>query len=83
MTFCPQTDGQAEKTIHTLKDMSRAPTIDFQKGSDDNFPLIEFTYNIYHSSICMAFFEDLYGRSSKYPIGWFEVNKVSLIGPEY
>ncbi|WMV24920.1 hypothetical protein MTR67_018305 [Solanum verrucosum] len=30
----------------------------------------------------MAPFEALYGRRCRYPIGWFEVGEVSLIGPE-
>ncbi|WMV49471.1 hypothetical protein MTR67_042856 [Solanum verrucosum] len=50
---------------------------------DDNLPLIEFVYNnSYHSSIGMAPFEALYGRICRSHIGWFEVDDVSLIGPE-
>jgi len=30
----------------------------------------------------MAPFEALYGRRCRYPIGWFEVGEVALIGPE-
>ncbi|WMV13714.1 hypothetical protein MTR67_007099 [Solanum verrucosum] len=30
----------------------------------------------------MAPFEALYGRRCRYPIGWFEVGEVVLIGPE-
>jgi len=45
--------------------------------------LIEFSYNnSYHSSIGMAPFKALYGRKCKSLIGWFEVGKVALIGPE-
>lgn len=44
--------------------------------------LIEFSYNkSYHSSICMAPFEALCGRRCRYHIGWFEMRKISLIGP--
>ena len=51
-TFHPQTDGQAERTIHTLEDMLRACVIDFEGSWDDHIPLIEFAYNNnYHSSI--------------------------------
>jgi len=54
-TIHPQTDGQAERTIHTLEDMLRACVIDFKGSWDDPLPLIEFAYNnSYHSSIQMA-----------------------------
>ena len=60
--FHPQTDGQTERTIHTLEDMLRACVIDFRGSWDDHLPLIEFSYNnIYNSSIAMAPFEALYG----------------------
>jgi len=61
----------------------RACVTDFMGSWDDHLPLIEFSYNNnYHSSIQMAPFEALYGRRCKYPIGWFEVVKSTLIGPE-
>ena len=61
-TFHPQTDGQAERTIHTLEDMLRACVIDFEGSWDDHIPLIEFAYNnSYHSSIQMTLYEALYG----------------------
>ena len=61
--FHPQMDGQAEHTIHILKDMLRACMIDFKGNWDDHQPLIEFSYNnTYHSSIQMAPYEALYGR---------------------
>ncbi|WMV18945.1 hypothetical protein MTR67_012330 [Solanum verrucosum] len=63
--------------------MLRACMIDFKGNWDDYLPLIEFTYNnSYHSSIGMAPFEALYCRRCRYPIGWFEVGEVALIGPE-
>ncbi|WMV09041.1 hypothetical protein MTR67_002426 [Solanum verrucosum] len=82
-TFHPQTDGQAERMIKTLEDMLRACVIDLKGSWDDNFPLIEVAYNSsYHSSIGMAFFEALYSRRYRSPIGWFEVNEAILIGHE-
>ncbi|KAH0710910.1 hypothetical protein KY284_012337 [Solanum tuberosum] len=61
----------------------------FQKGLgtqgilDDHLPLIEFAYNnSYHSSIQIAPYEALYGRRCRYPVGWFEVGKAALIGPD-
>ena len=74
--FHPQTDGQTERTIHTLEDMLRACVIDFRGSWDDHLPLIEFSYNnIYHSIIGMAAFEALYGYRFRSPIGLFEVGE--------
>ncbi|GKE16668.1 putative reverse transcriptase domain-containing protein, partial [Tanacetum coccineum] len=62
-TYHPQTDGQSERTIQTLKDMLRACVIDFGGNWDVHLPLAEFSYNnSYHSSIRCAPFEALYGR---------------------
>ena len=81
MTFHPQTDGQAERTIQTLEDMLRACVIDFNGSWDDHLPLIEFAYNnSYHSNIQMASYEALYGRRCRSPVGWFEVGEETLIG---
>ncbi|GKC27145.1 reverse transcriptase domain-containing protein [Tanacetum coccineum] len=50
--YHPQTDGQSERTIQTLKDMLRACAIDFGKGWVNHLPLVEFSYNnSYHTSI--------------------------------
>nr|GEY06331.1 hypothetical protein [Tanacetum cinerariifolium] len=50
--YHPQTDGQSERTIQTLKDMLRACVIDFGGNWDVHLPLAEFPYNnSYHSSI--------------------------------
>ncbi|XP_070023267.1 uncharacterized protein [Nicotiana sylvestris] len=81
--FHPQTDGKAERTIHTLEEMLRACTLDFKRSWDDHFPLIEFAYNnCFHASIQMAPFETLYYRRCRSPIGWFEVGEAELIGPD-
>ncbi|GJV94125.1 putative reverse transcriptase domain-containing protein [Tanacetum coccineum] len=62
-TYHPETDGQSERTIQTLKDMLRAYVIDFRKGWEKHLPLVEFSYNnSYHASIKAAPFEALYGR---------------------
>nr|GEW48504.1 putative reverse transcriptase domain-containing protein [Tanacetum cinerariifolium] len=39
--YHPQTDGQSERTIQTLKDMLRACVIDLGKGWDRHLPLAE------------------------------------------
>ncbi|GJU46836.1 putative reverse transcriptase domain-containing protein [Tanacetum coccineum] len=60
--YHPETDGQSERTIQTLKDMLRACVIDFRKGWERHLPLVEFSYNnSYHASIKVAQFEALYG----------------------
>ncbi|GKA96400.1 putative reverse transcriptase domain-containing protein [Tanacetum coccineum] len=81
--YHPQTDGQSERTIQTLKDMLRACVIDFGNGWDIHLPLIEFSYNnSYHTSIKATPFEALYGRKCRSPICWAEVGDVQLTGPE-
>ena len=53
--FHPQTDGQSERTIQTLKDMLRMCIMDLGGSWNDHLPLVEFSYNnSYHSSIEMA-----------------------------
>ena len=81
--FHPQTDGQSERTIHTLEDMLRACVMEF-KGSWDNYlALIEFAYNnSYQSSIGMAPYEALYGKKCRTPVCWDEVGERRLIGLE-
>nr|GFC92385.1 putative reverse transcriptase domain-containing protein [Tanacetum cinerariifolium] len=48
--YHPETNGQSERTIQTLKDMLRACAIDFGKGWVNHLPLVEFSYNnSYHA----------------------------------
>nr|GEU36862.1 putative reverse transcriptase domain-containing protein [Tanacetum cinerariifolium] len=81
--YHPQTDGQSERTIQTLKDMLKACVLDFVGSWDVHLPLVEFSYNnSYHSSVRCAPFEALYGRKCRSPILWAEVRDGQLIGPE-
>ncbi|GJR48979.1 putative reverse transcriptase domain-containing protein [Tanacetum coccineum] len=81
--YHPQTDGQSERTIQTLKDMLCACVIDFGNGWDMHLSLIEFLYNCsYHTSIKSAPFEALYGRKFRSPVCWAEVGDAQLTGPE-
>ena len=81
--YHPQSDGQSERTIQTLEDMLRACILDFSGDWDEHLALIEFAYNnSFHSSIQMAPFEALYGRTCRSPICWDEVGEKQLIGPE-
>ncbi|GJY66666.1 reverse transcriptase domain-containing protein [Tanacetum coccineum] len=83
MAYHPETDGQSERTIQTLKDMLRACVIDFGNGWEGHLPLIEFSYNnSYHASIKAALFEALYGRKCRSPVCWAEVGDARLTGPE-
>ncbi|GJR70981.1 putative reverse transcriptase domain-containing protein [Tanacetum coccineum] len=81
--YHPETDGQSERTIQTLKDMLRACVIDFGKGWEKHLPLVEFSYNnSYHASIKATPFKALYGRKCRSPVCWVEVGDVQLTRPE-
>ncbi|GJT60981.1 reverse transcriptase domain-containing protein [Tanacetum coccineum] len=81
--YHPQTDGQSERTIQTLKDMLRACVIDFRGSWDTHLPLVEFSYNnSYHKSIKCAPFKALYERKCRSPVIWAEVGESQFIGPK-
>nr|GFB76739.1 putative reverse transcriptase domain-containing protein [Tanacetum cinerariifolium] len=81
--YHPETDGQSERTIQTLKDMLRACAIDFGKGWVNHLPLVELSYdNSYHASIKATPFEALYGRKCRSPVRWPEVGEAQILGPE-
>nr|GEU68770.1 hypothetical protein [Tanacetum cinerariifolium] len=80
MAYHPQTDGQSERTIQTLKDILRACVIDFKKGWDRHLPLVEFSYNnSYHTSTKSAPFEALYDRKFRSPICWAKVGDMIIL----
>nr|GEW46677.1 RNA-directed DNA polymerase [Tanacetum cinerariifolium] len=81
--YHPETDGQSERTIKTLKDMLRACAMDFGRNWDTHLPLVEFSHNYsYHSSIKCAPFEALYGKKCRTPIAWTEVGEGKILGPK-
>nr|GEZ05574.1 putative reverse transcriptase domain-containing protein [Tanacetum cinerariifolium] len=81
--YHPETDGQSERTIQTLKDMLSACVIDFGKGWVNHLPLVYFFYNnSYHASIKASPFEALYGRKFCSPVCWNEVGEFHLTGQE-
>nr|GFB91962.1 putative reverse transcriptase domain-containing protein [Tanacetum cinerariifolium] len=83
IVYHPETDGQSERTIQTLKDMLRACEIDFRKGWVNHLPLVEFSYNnSYHATIKAAPFEALYSRKCRSPVCWTEVGEAQILGPE-
>nr|GFB47859.1 putative reverse transcriptase domain-containing protein [Tanacetum cinerariifolium] len=64
--YHPETDGQSERTIQTLKDMLRPCAINFGKGWINHLPLVEFSYNnSYHATIKATPFKALYGRKDR------------------
>lgn len=69
----PQTDGQSERGIQTLKDMLRACVIDFSGSQDSYLHLAKFSYNNYHSCIGATYYEILYGRKCRIPVCWGKV----------
>ena len=76
-------DSQTECTIQTLKHILRACIIDLKGNWDKHLPLVEFAYNnSFYSSISMSPYETLYGERCRSPIGWFEVEERSLLGPD-
>ncbi|KAM2705668.1 hypothetical protein EV1_034859 [Malus domestica] len=82
-TYHPQTDGQSERTIQTLEDILRSSMLQFGDSWHDCLDLMEFAYNnSYHSSIGMAHFKALYGKSCRKPLCWSEVGERVLMGPE-
>nr|GEZ70599.1 hypothetical protein [Tanacetum cinerariifolium] len=58
--YHPETDGQSERTIQTIKDMLRACVNDFGNSYDRHLPLVKFSFNnSYHASIKAVPFEAL------------------------
>nr|GEV85081.1 reverse transcriptase domain-containing protein [Tanacetum cinerariifolium] len=81
--YHPQTDGQSERTIQTLKDILRACVIDFGKDWERHLSLVEFSYNnSYHTSIKATPFEALYDRKYRSCVCWDEVGDAQLTGRE-
>lgn len=77
----PQSDGQLERTIQTLKDLLRAYILEFRVNWEENMSLIEFTYNnSYHFITGMTFDEALYGRKCQTHVCWEEIGDRKLMG---
>ena len=57
--------------------------LDLGGNWDDHLSLVEFTYNNrYQASIDMAPYEALYGRPSKLPLCWAEIEERVGLGPQ-
>ena len=81
--FHSQTDGQTERANQILEDMLRACALDCGSSWDENLSYAEFSYNNnYQSSLKMAPFEALCGRTCRTLLIWDEVGDCQLIGPD-
>jgi hypothetical protein len=81
--YHPQTDGQTKRVNQILKDMLRACVLHYGKNWDKCLPLAEFSYNnSYQSSLKMAPFEALYGRSCRTPLNWSQAGEREIFGPD-
>ena len=69
-------------TIQILEDMLHACILDLKGSWEEHLPLVEFAYhNSYQTSIQMAPYEALYGRSCRSPICWTKMGERSITGP--
>jgi len=81
--YHPQTDGQSERTIQTLKDMLRLYVLDFKESWIRYLPLVEFAYNnSFQATIGMALYKALYTCKCRSPLHWDEVGERQLLGSE-
>ncbi|GJZ41619.1 putative reverse transcriptase domain-containing protein [Tanacetum coccineum] len=65
--YHPQTNGESERTIQTLKDMLCAYVIDFRSSWDHHQPLVEFSaLRLHHMRLCTdGNIDHLYARESR------------------
>ncbi|KAJ9536383.1 hypothetical protein OSB04_un000443 [Centaurea solstitialis] len=77
--YQPQTDGQIEGTIQTLKDMLCACVMEFGGSWHNHLPLTEFFYNnSYHTNILCAPYEVPYGCKCRSQLSLLEVGERQL-----
>jgi hypothetical protein len=82
-TYHTETDGQTEGTNQILKDILCMYVMDQQKGWEELFPLVEFSYtNNYQRTIKMAHFKFIYRRLCQTPLIWDRIEDRVLVGPE-
>ena len=63
--------------------MLRSCVIDYEGSWDRHIPLVVFVYNnSFQSSIGMAPYEALYGRTCRTPLCWIELSEKKIIGPD-
>ena len=81
-TYCPQTDGQSERTIQNLEDMLRTCILDYGESWSIYLTLVKFAYNdSLYLSIQMAPYETIYSRKCRSLICWDEVVERKILDP--
>src|SRR4051812_19449989 len=81
--YHPRTSGQTERVNQILEDMLRACVISFGKNWEKCLPLAEFSYNnSFQSSIGMAPFQLLYGRTFHTALNWSETGERKFFRPD-
>jgi hypothetical protein len=81
--YHPQTYGQTERTNQILEDMLRACALQDKMGWDKRLPYVEFSYNnSYQANLKMSPFEALYGRNSRTPLHWDQLDERQVFGPD-
>jgi hypothetical protein len=81
--YHPKTGGQTERVNQILEDMLRACVISFGKNWEKCLPFAEFSYNnSFQSSLGMAPFQFLYGRTCRTPLNWTETGERQFFGPD-
>lgn len=81
--YHPQTNGQIERTIQTLKHMLMTCILEDGGSWDSYLPLMEFAdKNSYHASIGMVPYVALYIRKCITPLCWSEVGDNGFMGPK-
>src|SRR4051812_44076314 len=80
-TYHPSTGGQTERVNQLLEDMLRSCVISFGKHWEKCVPFAELSYNnSFQSSVGMAPFQFLYGRTCRTPLNWSETGERKFFG---
>jgi len=67
-----------------MEDMMRACVLTYGKDWEKSLSYAQFSYNnSYQASLGMSPFEALYGRKSRTPLMWLEVEERTLLGPSF
>src|SRR3954467_13486403 len=81
--YHPSTGGQTERVNQILEYMLRACVISFGKNWEKCLPFVELSYNnSFQSSIGMAPFQFLYGRTCRTPLNWTKTGERQFFGPD-
>ena len=82
-SYHPKIDRQTKRVNQILEDMLRASVLEFQGKWEDDLPFVEFSCNnSYQSTIKMAPFETLYGRTYRTTLCWSDLDEALILGPQ-